>query len=132
MKGKVFIVFLAMITALILFAGSAMAEPRYAGVEPTGDANGNVSIPALPNGSVVQVWLWNDCTGTKGVQLGSVHSFQLPDSCSSFSFEWIDRQENKYWQLVTEKTKPGGALRAIYHAEGFKYGLPAADVNRHK
>jgi hypothetical protein len=93
---------------MMLSVGLANAKALDAGVQPTADANGNVTIPALPNGKIVQVYVWNDSLGTPERKLGPVTSFKLNPG-DGFNFEWSGEQ-GVVWQLVTPKTKPGGSL----------------------
>ena len=104
-------IFLAMV-ALILFAGSAMAQTlkpaKHAGVEASADSAGNFSIPALPSGQVVDVEVYNDRDGTPVRHLGPKMSGKL-DPCDGLNFVWRDSKGSQF-QLITRGTKAGGSL----------------------
>jgi hypothetical protein len=102
---------LALVCALVLclaFAGVASAKALDAGVVPFADNQGNVTIPALPNGKIVQVYVWNDNLGAAEKKLGPVSSFKLAPG-DGFNFKWSGPQ-GEAWQLVTRGSQVGGSL----------------------
>ncbi|GEM_PF-3542267 len=119
---------------MISVARSADLGPAaYAGVQPTGNRSTlEVTIPPLPAGhELVNVYIFNDCNGTKPKPLGAVSSVKFKDACDSTNFIWRDTVTKiMQWQLVTPNTKTGSDLLSIFHPEGYKYGFTEADVNR--
>jgi len=101
-------VFAVLFTLMFCFAAIANAKALDASVVPTADAQGNVTIPNIPNGKLVQVYVWNDSLGAPEQKLGAVHSFKLNPG-DGFNFTWSGPQGTN-WQLVTPGTKPGGSL----------------------
>lgn len=100
---------LALVCALSLcFIGVASAKALDAGVVLFADDQGNVTIPALPNGKVVQVYVWNDGLGAAEKPLGATHSFKLNPG-DGFNFKWSGSQGTN-WQLVTRGSQVGGSL----------------------
>lgn len=93
---------------LVCFVGVVSAKALDAGVVPTADAGGNVSIPALPQGKLVNVYVWNDSLGSPERKLGPVHSFKLNPG-DSFNFTWSGSQGTN-WQLITPGSPVGGSL----------------------
>ncbi|MFA6284935.1 MAG: hypothetical protein WC643_00175 [Parcubacteria group bacterium] len=105
----------AMTKALVLFCalslcfvGVVSAKVLDAGVFPTADAQGNVTIPQLPNGKILQIYVWNDSQGAAEKKLGATHSFKLNPG-DGFNFTWSGPQ-GVAWQLVTRGSQVGGSL----------------------
>lgn len=100
---------LVLVCALSLcFVGVVSAKALDAGVVPFADAQGNVTIPSIPNGKLVQVYVWNDGLGAAEKQLGATHSFKLNPG-DGFNFTWSGPQGTN-WQLVTRGSQVGGSL----------------------
>jgi hypothetical protein len=93
-------------SAILLLATTAMAAPKEAGVQPSCDGAGNCTIPALPNGTLVKVVVWNDNDGTTN-PLGATSSFKLKPG-DGFNFTWKDCDGKVWWQMVTKSTQAAG------------------------
>jgi len=105
MKRIFFVLLVAAIAAAALPAAS-WAATKYAGVEPAADQAGNVTIPQLPLGTLVEVVVWNDNEGTTR-KLGAVSNFKLNPG-DGFNFQWRDQSGKVWWQLVTQSTQATG------------------------
>lgn len=108
------------ILALILAIPTvALATPKYVECIPFADAQGNVTMPALPAGAtLMDVILFDDVrgnTGPGGQSLGAVKSFELLVG-QGFNFKWRDAQGNVWWQMITPQSgillasRPGNRL----------------------
>jgi hypothetical protein len=108
MKKIANLFFCLMLALAIAIPAAAFAKALDAGVQPTADDQGNVTIPDIPNGKLVGVFVWNDGLGAPEQKLGAKHNFKLNPG-EGFNFTWSGAQGTN-WQLVTPGTKPGGSL----------------------
>ncbi len=106
MKAKKFFVTLLALMFCLSLVSLALAAPQHAGVEPTADGAGNISIPQLPCGTLVEVVIWNDDQGTTK-KLGATHQFKLNPG-DGFNFRWRDATGRVWWQLVNKATVAQG------------------------
>lgn len=118
MKRKLMIC-LVMILAIAIPA-TALAAAKYAGVQPSCDANGNVTIPALPEGRLHNVQLYDDVRGIPSRDLGTATIFKLEDGVG-FNFQWVDKAGQVWFHMVTPQTRAPGLVTDCSHSGGCKF-----------
>jgi hypothetical protein len=109
-----------LILVLAIPAATALAAPKYAGTQPSCDASGNVTIPALPEGRLHNVQLYDDVRGIPPRDLGSVSSFKLEDG-AGFNFQWVDRAGTVWFHMITPQTRANGLITDCSHSGGCKF-----------
>jgi hypothetical protein len=109
-----------MVIGVVLMAGNAMATPKFVDVIPSCDANGNVTIPALPSGTtLLNVMIFDDAKGIPGKSLGPVQSFTLEPG-QGFNFTWKDAT-GTWWQMITPGTRAPGLTTDCSNPNGCKF-----------
>ncbi len=118
MKKLILCVLMALILAI---PAVALAAAKYAGVQPSCDASGNVTIPALPEGCLHNVQLYDDVRGIPPRDLGAVSSFKLEDG-AGFNFQWVDHRAGAVWyHVITPQSRAQGLVTDCSHPGGCKF-----------
>ena len=113
------VVFILLVLAIVI-PTMALAAPKYAGVQPSCDAAGNVTIPPLPEGRLHNVQLYDDVRGIPPRDMGAVSSFKLEDG-AGFNFQWVDRAGQVWFHMITPQTRASGLATDCSHSGGCKF-----------
>lgn len=101
--GKLWI--LILVLAIAAPTTALASSVKDSGVLPAVDDSGNLMIPALPQGKVVRLVIWNDDAGTTR-EMGAATSAKLNNG-DGWNWEWTDANGKRYWHLITQSSKVG-------------------------
>jgi len=120
MTKKVFFVLILAAIAAVALPTAGLAAAKYAGVQPSCDADGNVTIPPLPEGRLYNVQAYDDVRGIPPRDLGPVSSFRLEDG-AGFNFQWMDKAGAVWFHMITPQPRAPGLVTDSSHPGGCKF-----------
>lgn len=120
------VVCIMVIIGVVVMSGNwamATAKPKFVAAVPSCNADGDVTIPAMPKGSkLVNIWIYNDTEGAEPKSLGAVSKFKLYPG-EGFNFTWED-SKGTWFQMITPYSVAEGLATDCSSPEGCKYLFP--------